>query len=244
MSKCKIKPFQILRLPCDKSIFTYLNNIGQQIMAPAYSWFIEGSGKNILVDTGISSEKCSKYWPNTEDVMPFEDALKSVGLDPNDVDIIIQTHLHYDHCGNSSKCKNAEVIVQEKELSAATSEIYSHLPGQNYYQELYRDLNFRVVRGDKKISEGVKVLFTPGHSAGSQSVVIETNDGIVIIAGFCSIEENFEPPKEDVFMPKIPEVIPPGIHINSSQAYESVIRVKKIADTILPLHALHNIKGI
>ena len=239
MSFHKIKPFQILRLPCDKSIFTYLNNIGQQIMAPVYSWYIEDVEKNILVDTGISSERCSKYYLNTEDIIPFEAALNSVGLDPNDIDIIIQTHLHYDHCGNSAKCKKAKVIVQESELNAAIKGNYSHLPGQNYYPELFKDLKFQPIQGDKVIAEGIKILFTPGHSVGSQSVVVETSKGTAIIAGFCSIEDNFRPPTEDIPMPMIPDVIAPGIHIDSNQAYESVIRVKKMADIILPLHALH-----
>jgi glyoxylase-like metal-dependent hydrolase (beta-lactamase superfamily II) len=207
-------------------------------MAPVYSWFIEDVEKNILVDTGISSEPCSKYYPNAEDVTSFEVALDSVGLDPNDIDIIIQTHLHYDHCGNSTKCKNAKVIVQESELNAAFNGIYSHLPGQNYYPELFKDLKFQLIKGDKEITEGIKVLFTPGHSAGSQSVAVKTSKGTAIIAGFCSVEENFKPPTEDIPMPMIPDVIAPGIHIDSSQAYESVIRVKKMADTILPLHAL------
>jgi N-acyl homoserine lactone hydrolase len=44
--------------------------------------------------------------------MDFEDALERIGLAPEKIDIIIQTHLHYDHCGNASKCENAEVIAQ------------------------------------------------------------------------------------------------------------------------------------
>jgi glyoxylase-like metal-dependent hydrolase (beta-lactamase superfamily II) len=49
----------------------------------------------------------------------FETALESVGITPEDVDLVIQTHLHNDHCENTYKCKNARVIVQRAEYEFA-----------------------------------------------------------------------------------------------------------------------------
>ena len=93
MTKHVIKPFITSRIPCDSSIFTYLNNMGQVVMTPVIAWFIEGPDEKILVDTGISAEVCNPYWPGAEDATPLEKALKSVQLAPEDIDIIIREML-------------------------------------------------------------------------------------------------------------------------------------------------------
>jgi len=95
-------------------------------------------------------------------------------------------------------------------------------------QEMLDEVNFDILEGDKEIVKGVKVLLTPGHSPGSQSVAIETEKGIAVITGFCCINKNFI----EEFWP----VTPPGIHTNATQAYDSMLKVKEIADIIIPLH--------
>ena len=93
---------------------------------------------------------------------------------------------------------------------------------------LLDEVSFDILEGDKEIVRGVKVLLTPGHSPGSQSVAIETEKGIALSTGFCCINENFI---EGVW-----PVTPPGIHANAVQAYDSMLKVKEIADIIIPLH--------
>jgi hypothetical protein len=61
-------------------------------------------------------------------------------------------------------------------------------------------------------------------------VQIQTDQGKVVIAGFCSIPENFNPPDKAL------EIIPPGYHLDLLQSYESVLRVKKLGAIIIPLH--------
>ena len=69
---------------------------------------------------------------------------------------------------------------------------------------------------------------------GGLSVVIETEKGKTIIAGFCTIDENIFPPKEVRAMEM--DLIPPGTHINTYEAYEIMARVKSMADILIPLH--------
>jgi len=90
-----------------------------------------------------------------------------------------------------------------------------------------------LLEGAKEIADGVEILPTPGHTPGCQSVVVETQEGKAIIAGFCSIDANFYPTEE---VKKRMEVIPPTQHSNLMQAYASALEVKKNADIILPLH--------
>jgi glyoxylase-like metal-dependent hydrolase (beta-lactamase superfamily II) len=85
------------------------------------------------------------------------------------------------------------------------------------------------VEGDQEIVEGNQVLLTPGHTVGGQSVVVNTSRGKAVITGFCCNEQNF---------PASGPVVPPGVHINAIDAYESARRVREVADILLPLHDL------
>ena len=81
---------------------------------------------------------------------------------------------------------------------------------------------------------GIHLLYTPVHTAGSQSVVVDTVEGRVIVCGICCDESNLNPPIElrDIWS----EVLVPGIHINCQQAYENLLMVKREADYIITLH--------
>lgn len=75
-------------------------------------------------------------------------------------------------------------------------------------------------------------MFLPGHTTGTQGVSIETKSGTAIIAGFCSMDENFG--NQD--NPASP-IILPGIHIDPLKAYDSIMKVREMADIIIPIHS-------
>lgn len=222
----RIYPMPIVKLLLDKGTFTYLNFYGEKIWATSYSFYIEGADTNILVDTAISARDWMDHRTiQAEDVVPFEESLSKFGLKPLDVDVVIVTHLHLDHFFNLRKCKNAKAIIQEEELKFA----YNPRPpfSQHYSRELYEGINFETVSGDTEIIPGVEVVLTPGHTAGNQSVSIATEKGKVVIAGFCSLDENFD---EKGY-------IVPGIHFDPFKAYESIVKVTEISDIAIPLHS-------
>lgn len=229
----RIHPMPVVKIYSDKGLFTCLSGYGEKIWSPVYSFYIEGARENILVDTGISAEemrKYAKYVTRVEDITPFEESLSKFGLGPEDIDIVIQTHLHSDHCLNTRKCKNATVIVQAKELKFA----YNPHPlfAGAFQRQWYEGIKFRTVSGDREIIPGIRVVYLPGHTIGSQGVSVETRNGTYVIAGFCSLDENFGD-KDDPASP----VILPGICIDPLKAYDSIIKVKKIADHIIPIHS-------
>ena len=82
--------------------------------------------------------------------------------------------------------------------------------------------------------EGIKILFTPGHSPGGQSVAVQTPEGVAIVSGLCSIFDNFDPPEQA--RAKGFPVVPPGLHSNPFQAFDSLVRIKQAADIVIPLH--------
>ena len=226
--KHRIRPLLITEQEVPMPGMTYLSGFGEMTTNNGYIWYIEGPKENIIVDTGGKAETLSMLGFPAKDVQSPENALGKPGLKCEDIDIVVSTHLMFDHFEYAGKFKNARFVVQKDELDYACN---PHPFMQYFYlpiQELLDKVNFEIVEGDREIVEGVKVLLTPGHSPGSQSVAIETEKGIALITGFCCINRNFI---EGVW-----PVTPPGIHVNATQAYDSMLKVKEIADIIIPLH--------
>lgn len=212
----------------DQGIMTYQRFYGRRIMLPIYAFAIKGGDKKILVDTGLEEFMAP---PNLEErigfpVMEFEEALKTVGWTPEDVDIVIHTHLHNDHCENDSKCVNAKVYVQKAELDFFNE---PHPVDHRYYPDVLDGVNVVTVEGDAKIVDGIEVMLTPGHTPGGQSVVVDTAKGKAIITGLCCNAENF---------PAGGGVICPGVLLDTIKAYESMTRIREAADILIPIHDL------
>ena len=235
MEKLKIHPIPLF-IGADrfaKPKMTYLHYFGEDVHVCCYTWYVEGAEKNVLVDTGGTAQTVvarGRPKDSVTHVQTLEEGLAKYDLKPDDIDTVIITHLHWDHIELAYKYKNARFIVQEEELNIASD---PELAGEGYTQELFQKVNFDVVKGDTEIMKGIRVLSTPGHSVGGQSVAIETEEGTAVIAGFCCIGENFEPDEETK---KRTQFIIPGIHLSVSKSRESMLKVIEVADIIVPLH--------
>lgn len=231
-----IHPLVTAELAAEAGRLTYLRNYGQEMWIPSPFYAIMGGETPILVDTSCVAAEIETFRSEpVRAVMGFEDALGTVGLKPEDIGLVVHTHLMYDHCANSGRLSNAEFVVQQAELDFAFDP-HPLLAGA-YQQTLFEKLPFRVVKGDHDLVPGVRLLFTPGHTPGIQSVAVETAVGLAIITGFCCLGENFTPQESPAWKTtSVPEVIPPGIHTNMVQAYESMLRIKELADIVIPFH--------
>jgi N-acyl homoserine lactone hydrolase len=93
------------------------------------------------------------------------------------VTAVINTHLHFDHCGGNRRFAGTPTFVQHAELEAAVEPGYIvewvHFEGESYVQ----------LDGDAALFDGVSALFTPGHSPGHQAVVVETAEGVTVLGG-------------------------------------------------------------
>jgi N-acyl homoserine lactone hydrolase len=242
MNSYSIKPLMLSKLASEMGPMTYLAYSGRSIIRPYVMWYIQAGDENVLVDTAIEAEDYRNYHPGFsampfEPVQGFEEALAKVGCAPDDIDIVIQTHLHMDHIYNTSKCRNAVIYVQEKELEFALNP--HPIFEITYPKDIIKNLNFEVIDGEKTILPGIAVMPVPGHTPGCQAVIVDTAQGKAVISGFCSIMENFYPP-EDVKVKVTPfasyPVIAPGMHTDLFRAYQSVLRVKEVADIVVPMH--------
>src|SRR5947208_11980205 len=130
----------------------------------------------ILVDTGVG-------WP-TELLKEWKvvnrhaaEALAEHDLSPADVKIVINSHLHFDHCGQNAVFKHAPFYVQRGELERARKSA----DAIEWFD--FAGARFELLDGDTEIAEGVRVVATPGHTSGHQSVFVDTADGAAVMIG-------------------------------------------------------------
>ncbi|RKO65861.1 N-acyl homoserine lactonase family protein [Desulfofundulus salinus] len=235
-----IRPLRVGTLAgFEKSKFTYGFNFGEKLDAPCLVWLIEGASRKILVDSGPSGpEWAAKY--HTAMKWDAEDALdrrlRSVGVDPADIDLVILTHLHWDHCFNTELFPKAKFLVQKEELKYAIAPLPVHqrayevdMPGIKppWFQVFDRMV---VLDGDTPVEPGIQVILLPGHTPGLQGVRVETETGVYLIASdLIPLFENWEGSPDM-------KHIPPGIHVSLAECFETFRKVEAITDQILPGH--------
>jgi len=237
MTEYRIHPIVVGTKIFDKTMMTYQYGYGEQYTIPIFSWYLEGGDRRVLVDTGemrpIQSEDRQRAIGGR--IYTFEEGLARWGLAPGEIDVVIHTHLHNDHCENDYQCTNAVFYAHARELATIHEPHpldYRYL--EDYVLDVEENGQIRTVTEDMEIVPGVRVFHTPAHSPGGLSVAVNTARGTAVITGFCAIEENFDPPAQIRAMEM--EVIPPGTHVNAYEAYDILLRVKKMADILLPLH--------
>ncbi len=247
METYRIHPIVVGTKVFDKSMRTYQYGQGQSYTIPIYCWYLEGNGLKILVDTGemnpIQSPEREKAIGGR--IYRFEEGLARWNLTPEDINVVIHTHLHNDHCENDYKCTRARFYVHEKELETIHNPHpldYRYL--EDYICEIEENGQIQIVQEDMEIVPGISVLHTPAHTPGGLTVLVQTLSGKAAITGFCVIMENFDPPAAVKAMEM--EVIPPGTHVNVVESYNLMMKVKALADILIPLHeprfaAIHTI---
>jgi glyoxylase-like metal-dependent hydrolase (beta-lactamase superfamily II) len=214
----------------DKSLMTYLTDIGTPIPIGVYVWLIEGAGKRVLVDAGCPADFLNSIGFPSKQISTQEAELEKVGLTVDDIDLVILTHLHLDHAKDADKFNNATFAVQKSELEFAAA---PHPIQAGWFVQLPED-RLWVVDGDQEILDVIRVLHTPGHTPGAQSVLIETDGGSTCLCGQCTIQDNVDPPQALKEMGV--SAIPPGIHTDAMQAWDSLTRVQDLADRVVALH--------
>jgi len=159
-----------------------------RVRTQLYCLLIETEEQKILVDTGYGDKLSDqeREFIRLEGDGRLLASLAASGVAPEDVDMVINTHLHGDHCGGNTRYNekgdlvptfpNALYYVQRIELADAM------FPNQRtrgtYHREnldsVERAGQLRVLWGDTRLTEEVRVLVTPGHTPAHQCVVIES----------------------------------------------------------------------
>ena len=131
----------------------------------------------ILVDTGVGSvsEDLIKEFKIVN--RHVADALAEHDLSPADVKIVINSHLHFDHCGQNAVFKQAPFYIQRSELERARKD------GETVEWFDFAGARFELLDGDAQIADGVRVVATPGHTVGHQSVFVDVGGAADVMIG-------------------------------------------------------------
>lgn len=229
----KLKVIKVGRIAAERSGLTHFRGAGVKLEVPIWIVAATDGVHKVLVDSGIDDYDWVVEGPEPNCLQREEEqtlhALKAAaGWEPEEVDLLINTHLHFDHCGCNDKFKNAEICVQRKEYETAFEPIESE---RKLYCRRFFDkkavpyFQWKFVDGEAQILPGLLVFPTPGHTRGHQSVLFHTREGAVCVAGdVVSIDEN------------INGNIETNIVVNTKDVYESFRRIRRIADYIIPGH--------
>ena len=145
---------------------------------PILCFAIAHSDGIVVVDTGPrAGHPLIDEWFSPK-IISIVDALNKVELDEREVTAVVNTHLHFDHCGQNEFLPHAPVWVTAEEIEAAGAEHYTN-PEWAAIGEGRR----RLSRDDEEIADGVRILHTPGHTPGHQSVAVDTTRGLELIVG-------------------------------------------------------------
>ena len=214
----------------DQGIMTYQQGYGTRIWLPIWAFLVRGNKKTILIDTGLDENELIVPAGFTEETgltpKSLVDGLAENGLEPSDVDIVINTHLHDDHCGNNLLFANALFYAHREEVAFCRD---PHPIDHRYDDYFIEGIEFTELTEDTQILPGITALHMPGHTPGILSICIETTEGTAIVTGFCCNNKNF---------PANGPAVCPGVHLDARTAWDSIQKVKDLGYTILPMHEL------
>ncbi|MDR1874095.1 MAG: N-acyl homoserine lactonase family protein [Synergistaceae bacterium] len=200
-----ITPMYYGRFPSyEKSTLQMMTGQGVKVDSPSIGFLLKGNNRNIVVDTGPGpQEEMGRLHPTLEIDFPKEAnvvaALAAEGLQPQDIDYLIFTHLHWDHCWNGEKFPGKTFYVQKSEVIYALDPLELHA---NVYEAPKAGMTpawlrvvqqLKMIDGDVDIDDGLRLLLTPGHTPGGQCVLVNTTDGPCLLAGDTVMQyENWE----------------------------------------------------
>jgi glyoxylase-like metal-dependent hydrolase (beta-lactamase superfamily II) len=220
-----------------------------RIEMPVFTFLIEGGDSLLLIDTGMAwTERASAFHhpgshqPEGHSII---ERLNQAGYKPGDVDVVVFTHLHWDHIYYMQQFTRAAFIANKTEYEFALNPIplyYKSYEHPNLYRNAaekivrpFEGIPVKTVQGESEIMPGVRVFETPGHSPGHQSVEVDTKNGSYICCGdSIFIIDNIRP------LPDIEyNITPPGRFADIIATWKSIELQKKRAareDLILPCH--------
>ena len=229
---------KLFRLDCgrslanDESVWTPGENAGRSIEFSSTCWLIKHGSEWLLWDAGVPEAALNdpRGWSTLPKLIVYHldktltDQLAEIGLKPRDIARVAISHTHGDHIGNVGLFPNSTILMQQAEYSWIHS---PNGPNDNVNQlmALARKLlgtpkNLQLIDGDTDVfgDGSVTLVSTPGHTPGSQSLLVHLkNSGFIILSGdVVHSEENFE--KNRV----------PSLNTNNAESIASMQKIRQM----------------
>jgi N-acyl homoserine lactone hydrolase len=217
----------------DQSMLTYLEGPGAAVEIPHVVFLATGPA-NVLIDTSFRSAASVRASYPQEIARPADEELDvllgRVGLRPADIEMIVHTHLHYDHAGNNHMFPGVSPLVQRAEIEYAAAPSVTIMVREYFapsagFTPPFDPARFTPVDGDLAVADGLDLLHLPGHTPGSQGVLLDTVAGPVCIPGDqVMVHENMR------------AELPVGLHTDLEAWERSHQRLTALEARIIPSH--------
>lgn len=215
---------------------------GGELRFPCYSVLIEHKDGRYLFDTGYDHDHVmrvlpfEKPWQTPEQTVPGQ--LAGLGLRPRDINYVINSHYHFDHCGGNKHLTTACTICHAKELAVCgCPQPFEHLgysdltfapeiarqAGKTLPPEPELDIytpTFQTLEGDQEIAKGLWLFETPGHTAGHYSLMVELANRrpMLFTADACYSKKNMD------------MMVISSFHLDPVASLNSMRRLKSLAE--------------
>jgi 4-pyridoxolactonase len=202
---------------------------------PVYGVLIDHADGLYMFDTGFDKEAFDALSPGRAEQtkrQTLAGQLDLIGLKPSDINYVMNSHYHLDHCGGNRHCIHARTICHKCELETVLNpepfEVRGYTdrsflpagadpagPGRDIYT-----LGFELLTGDQEVAKGVHLLETPGHTPGHYSLMVELagRRPMIFTGDACYSSRSLE------------KMAIASAHSSPKQAYESLGRLKALAD--------------
>jgi 4-pyridoxolactonase len=197
---------------------------GTPVRIPSYGVLVEHDEGLFLFDTGFDLDHTNAVLPfelpeqTPEQTIPAQ--LERCGFSPSDVTKLVNSHLHFDHCGGNKHLQHAPVVLHEKELAQARNWEPFERFGYSDHSWDYEGARFETVSGDVDVAKGLRLLETPGHTIGHYSLLVTPGSGAPMLFAFDVVytAEAFE------------KGVQPGFHHDPVAGVRSIARLRQVAE--------------
>lgn len=225
-----IHPLDLGQAQTDSSFLVWGRTPGRRVTAAVLGYVVLGGDYPIVVDTGYHVGRYERgmhvFTRGPEQTLAA--ALAPHGIEPEDVGLLVMTHLHSDHTGEIDALPHARIAVQRQELAYAAAPSF---PVTMYVREdiakLIDPLFDRVdpLDGDRELAPGVSAKHTGGHSPGHQQIEVKLDSGLAIIAG-----------DNSYLLDAFHEGTPPGYVTSIPDTMRAIADVRTRATHVLTMH--------
>lgn len=235
-----IHPLRLGSMKLRKAQEVYMTGFDEIIEVPIIAWYLTDGKHRVLVDAGIDDfdhATRNHFAISQHKGEELLTVLAQHSIDPNSIETVFLTHLHWDHCLGCRLIPKAKIFAQKAEIEYAKNPLPCNL--RAYERDLSDFIGtpwadrLCALEGDGELLPGLNYLFTPGHTVGSQSLLVRTNEGPVALVGDAvSFLESWNADPKKL----------PGQFYSTFACYETYAKIEALNALILPGHEAECLK--